>query len=73
MPEGIDALRLHEEALQEGISIAPGTIFTTGDRFKNCIRVNSAFWSERVEQALETVGGIAEGMLQPSSPSRSAT
>jgi DNA-binding transcriptional MocR family regulator len=62
MPETVDALELHEKALQKGISIAPGTIFTTGDKFGNCIRVNAAFWSEQIEQALETVGGLAETM-----------
>jgi DNA-binding transcriptional MocR family regulator len=64
MPKEVDALTLHQEAMREGISIAPGTIFTTGDKFGNCIRVNSAFWSEQIEQALETVGGIAEGMVK---------
>ena len=63
MPEEIDAFRLYEEALQKGISIAPGTIFTTtGDKFSNCIRLNAAFWSERIEQALETLGGMAEAI-----------
>jgi DNA-binding transcriptional MocR family regulator len=62
MPEDIDALSLHEEALREGISLAPGTIFTTGDKFRNCIRLNTAFWSEQIEQALEKLGEIAEGI-----------
>ena len=61
MPEEVDAFRLYEEALQKGISIAPGAVFsTTGDKFSNCIRLNAAFWSERIEQALETLGGMAE-------------
>ncbi|HEY7586719.1 MAG TPA: PLP-dependent aminotransferase family protein [Candidatus Deferrimicrobiaceae bacterium] len=60
MTEGVDAFRLYEEALKAGISIAPGTLFTaTGDRYRNCIRLNAAFWSERTEQALETLGGMA--------------
>lgn len=63
MPEQVDALVLHREALREGISIAPGMVFTTGEQYRNCIRVNSAFWSERIEQALETVGGMAAGMV----------
>jgi DNA-binding transcriptional MocR family regulator len=64
MPEGVDSLKLYEGALQNGISIAPGIIFsTTGDKFNNCIRLNAAFWSERVEQALETLGGLAEAMM----------
>jgi DNA-binding transcriptional MocR family regulator len=60
MTDGVDAFRLYEEALKAGISIAPGTLFTaTGDRYRNCIRLNAAFWSERTEQALETLGGMA--------------
>src|SRR6185369_10817868 len=64
MPEGFDAFKLYEAALQEGIGIAPGTIFTMGDRYRNCFRLNAAFWSERIEQALETLGGMAEEMKQ---------
>jgi DNA-binding transcriptional MocR family regulator len=63
MPEEINSLMLYEEALQKGISIAPGVVFTTtGDKFSNCIRLNAAFWSERIEQALETLGGMAEAL-----------
>jgi len=63
MPEEFDAFKLYESAVQEGIGIAPGTIFTLGDRYKNCFRLNAAFWSERTEQALETLGGLAEGVV----------
>ena len=64
MPEGVDALRLYEEAMKGRIGIAPGTLFSTGDRFRNCIRLNAAFWSERIEQALETVGAMADEMVR---------
>lgn len=60
LPEEIDTLKLYEAALTEGISIAPGQIFTLGDRYRNCLRLNAAIWSEKVEQALETLGGLAE-------------
>jgi DNA-binding transcriptional MocR family regulator len=63
MPDGFDAFRFYEEALREGIGIAPGHIFTLSDRYKNCFRLNAAIWSERVEEALETLGGIAAGMV----------
>ncbi len=63
MPEEVDSLELYETALQNGISIAPGIIFSiTGDRFNNCIRLNAAYWSERIEHALETLGEIAKAM-----------
>jgi DNA-binding transcriptional MocR family regulator len=63
MAEKIDAIRLYEGALQKGIATAPGPIFTTGDRFRNCMRLNAAFWSERIDQAPETLGGIANEMI----------
>jgi DNA-binding transcriptional MocR family regulator len=63
LPEGYDAFRLYELALKEGIGIAPGKIFTLGDGFGNCFRINAAFWSERTEQALETLGGLVEGVV----------
>jgi len=50
--------------------IAPGTLFSTAGRYGNCIRLNAAFWSERVEQALETVGEMAITALRSSPSSR---
>jgi DNA-binding transcriptional MocR family regulator len=64
MPEAVDALRLYEEALARGIGIAPGPLFTIGDGFRNCIRLNAAFWSDRTDHALETLGRIAHRMVE---------
>ena len=64
MPEEVDAMRLYEEALREGIGVAPGPLFTIGDRFGNCIRVSAAFWSQRIEEALATLGGIATELMR---------
>jgi DNA-binding transcriptional MocR family regulator len=60
MPEGYDSFKLYEAALQKGISVAPGTIFTLGERYGNCFRLNASFWSEQIELALETLGRLAE-------------
>jgi len=60
LPEGYDSFKLYEAALQKGISVAPGTIFTLGDKYRNCFRLNASFWSERIEQALETLGESVE-------------
>ncbi len=62
MLEAFDSFKLYKAAVREGIGIAPGRIFTLGDRYRNCFRLNAAFWSERMEQAVETLGGIAEGI-----------
>ncbi|MBI5083787.1 MAG: PLP-dependent aminotransferase family protein [Acidobacteria bacterium] len=59
MSEGVDAFTIYEEALREGIAIAPGMLFTTGRDFRNCMRLNAAFWSGRVEKALMTLGRLA--------------
>ncbi len=60
MPEGVDAFGIYEQALREGIAIAPGVLFTTGREFRNCMRLNAAFWSGRVEKALRTLGKLAK-------------
>jgi DNA-binding transcriptional MocR family regulator len=62
LPPEVDGLAVHELALRKGIAVAPGTLFTTSDRFRSCIRVSGAFWSDRIRDALRTVGGIASGL-----------
>lgn len=63
LPEGYDTFRLYEAALGEGIGIAPGSIFTLGDKYGNGFRLNAAFWSERTERALETLGGLMDTIV----------
>ena len=40
LPARVDTLRLHQEALARGISIAPGPIFSAKREFGHCIRLN---------------------------------
>lgn len=58
-PRYVDSMALHKEALAHGISIAPGPIFSARRKFSNCIRLNTAFWSPKVEQAIEKLGELA--------------
>lgn len=61
LPPGRDALVLHRQALAVGISIAPGPLFSAGQRYRNCIRLNFANpWSERLEQALATLADLVK-------------
>jgi len=64
LPERIDTLALYEQAVRAGIGFAPGCLFTTARRFTNCLRLNAAYWSERVEPALETLGELAKGLAK---------
>ena len=60
LPEGCDALRIHRQALAQGISVAPGPIFSASHAFTNCLRLNYGHaWNARTEQALATLGQIA--------------
>ncbi|MCK4503130.1 MAG: PLP-dependent aminotransferase family protein, partial [Desulfuromonadales bacterium] len=63
MPEPINALDLYKQALECGISIAPGHIFSIEGKFSNCIRLNAAFWNASVEAAIETLGGLAKQLI----------
>jgi DNA-binding transcriptional MocR family regulator len=60
LPRGVDSVRLHHEALAQGISVAPGTLFSGTDRYRNFVRVNCAIpWSDRVELGLRDLGRLA--------------
>jgi DNA-binding transcriptional MocR family regulator len=62
MPGKFNSLTLWERALEEGIAIAPGMLFSTTRDFRNCIRLNAAYWSDRVAKALRTLGRLAKEM-----------
>lgn len=59
MPEHVDSLKLYEQALQAGITIAPGPIFSAKRKFRNFVRLNAGFWSNRIEDAIGTLGQLA--------------
>lgn len=53
LPGNIDTTELMNEALEDGICFAPGTLFSANGRFTNCLRLNSAQkWEPRINRAL---------------------
>jgi DNA-binding transcriptional MocR family regulator len=64
MPEYADSLRLYRQALQAGITLAPGYIFSATDQYRNFIRLNAAFWSVDAERAIQRLGEMIVGMRQ---------
>lgn len=57
LPKGTDSIRLAQRALEKGISIAPGPIFSATQKYRNFIRLSCACkWDARVERALATLG-----------------
>jgi DNA-binding transcriptional MocR family regulator len=64
LPDQVDSLQVFQIALAQGISIAPGPIFSPTRRFKNCIRLNyGSPWSETRERAMETLGTIIRSLM----------
>jgi DNA-binding transcriptional MocR family regulator len=60
LPARIDAVELFRRARAENITLAPGPLFTSTDRFRNCIRLSFAHnWSRTIEDAIARVGRIA--------------
>ncbi len=63
LPKSVDALHLHQLALAEGISIAPGPIFSAQRKYRNCVRLNFGYpWSPRVEKAVRTLGRLVTAL-----------
>lgn len=60
LPEHVDSLQLYHRALQSGITIAPGYIFSATARFRNFIRLNAAYMNFAVEKSLLRLAALAK-------------
>jgi DNA-binding transcriptional MocR family regulator len=59
LPEEIDTVELFEDAIKEGILIAPGPIFSARQKFKNYMRLNCGYNSpQRTDIALAKLGAM---------------
>lgn len=63
MPETVDSIKLYELALRAGITIAPGRIFSAAGKYSNCLRLNAAFWSRRIADAVGEIGELAKELV----------
>lgn len=59
LPEGVNSLELHRAALKQGISTAPGPIFSAQRKYTDYVRLNYGhLWDGQMEAALQTLGKI---------------
>jgi DNA-binding transcriptional MocR family regulator len=59
LPPEVDALEVHRRALQEGIGVAPGHIFSADRRYSHHLRINHGYPGDvRMEWSLRTLGSI---------------
>jgi DNA-binding transcriptional MocR family regulator len=59
LPAEVDTVDLYGLAERERISFAPGRIFSTRGDYRNCLRLNGAFFSDKTRWAVETLGQMA--------------
>ena len=65
LPPQVEAMRVHTEALAQGISLVPGPAFTSGQGFGNSLRMSCTRpLDDRLDNALERLGRI----ISPPSP-----
>jgi len=71
LPPAIDALKLYRTAIDNGITVAPGSIFSRKKDLTHYIRLNfSHLWTLAIEQAVRDVGALACEMLASARPSQ---
>ena len=63
LSEKIDSVLLYHQALLNGITLAPGYIFSATTKYRNFIRLNAAYMSFTTERAIEKIGGILSKMM----------
>jgi DNA-binding transcriptional MocR family regulator len=65
LPERVDSLQLFRLALAQGISIAPGPIFSASGGFRHCVRLNYGAPMNKAQLgAMETLGRLIHSFLQ---------
>ncbi|MFV8782014.1 PLP-dependent aminotransferase family protein [Microbulbifer sp. SA54] len=59
LPEGENTLSLYALALQQGVVITPGPLFSASGQFKNCLRISFAHpWDKAREEALNRLSSL---------------
>lgn len=66
LPRPVDSLELFSKALQDGVSVAPGPLFSPCKGYRNFVRINcGVVWSEKTEQGLLILGRLAQELADP--------
>jgi DNA-binding transcriptional MocR family regulator len=63
MPENVDSNVLYKMALNEGITISPGYLFSPIARYKNYIRLNASRWSDEISRGLFRLGELIKRLV----------
>lgn len=59
LPKDVDTIEVFHEALERGVGIAPGPIFSARREFRNCFRLNYGYpWTTELDRAVEKLGRV---------------
>ncbi|NRR28775.1 PLP-dependent aminotransferase family protein [Oxalobacteraceae bacterium] len=65
LPKQVDAMRLYALALEQHITVGPGTMFSARNSYSNFIRLNYSYpWTTEVEAAIRTLGKLVAQLAQ---------
>jgi DNA-binding transcriptional MocR family regulator len=71
LPVGVDAMALHRAALAQGISLAPGPMFSARAEFQHHIRLTCGqHWDEVLERAMRTLARLVDDAPRTDAPSQ---
>jgi DNA-binding transcriptional MocR family regulator len=63
-PMGVDTSELFHQLVAQNVSIAPGSIFSAGNKFKRCARISFGLpWENKVEEAITLIGKLSKAQL----------
>ncbi|TRX74474.1 aminotransferase-like domain-containing protein [Pseudomonas mangiferae] len=69
LPAKVNTKDLHLRALRQGISVAPGLIFSNTEQFNHCLRLTCGVpWNREAERAVMTLGMLAKQLCQDVEP-----
>ncbi|MEA4909571.1 MAG: PLP-dependent aminotransferase family protein [Chloroflexi bacterium] len=60
MPEAVDSLALYQLALESGITLAPGRMFSATGKYASYVRLNAAYMDFAGQRALQRLGELAQ-------------
>ncbi|ADD69643.1 transcriptional regulator, GntR family with aminotransferase domain [Denitrovibrio acetiphilus DSM 12809] len=64
LPDQVNTDEIFMKAVEENISFTPGGIFSSQERYTNCMRINCGFpLDERIERGIERLGEMCRGYL----------
>jgi DNA-binding transcriptional MocR family regulator len=60
LPDAVDSLVLYRLALEAGVAITPGYLFSATQQYRNFIRLNAANWSTEAERSVQRLGELVK-------------